>query len=172
MLWSSFCVPWLVPELRHRGRSRSHGTPWSPRDHAASDHFCSGGWIFSFGVSRSMDISSAGEVCARKDDVDALTLAVRQHRAVPGHVDLNASRKRTFQNSIVGWSARTASDSVGSTNSPASICWSSRAFDLLMPITAAQSVHVLTKRVLTMDKTLLKAWRANYPRRMTVAGVR
>ena len=39
------------------------------------------------------------------------------------------------------------------------IHWTSRAIDLLAPITAAQSAHVLTSRVLAMDETSIKAGR-------------
>ena len=39
------------------------------------------------------------------------------------------------------------------------IHWASRAIDLLAPITAAQSAHVLTSRVLAMDETSIKAGR-------------
>ena len=37
--------------------------------------------------------------------------------------------------------------------------WTSRAIDPLAPITAAQSAHVLTSRVLAMDETSIKAGR-------------
>ena len=39
------------------------------------------------------------------------------------------------------------------------IGWTSRAIDLLAPITAAQSAHVLNSRVLAMDETSIKAGR-------------
>ena len=39
------------------------------------------------------------------------------------------------------------------------IYWTSRAIDLLAPITAAQSAHVLASRVLAMDETSIKAGR-------------
>ena len=39
------------------------------------------------------------------------------------------------------------------------IHWTSRAIDLLAPVTAAQSAHVLTSRVLAMDETSIKAGR-------------
>ena len=39
------------------------------------------------------------------------------------------------------------------------IHWTSRAIDLLAPIAAAQSAHVLTSRVLAMDETSIKAGR-------------
>ena len=39
------------------------------------------------------------------------------------------------------------------------IHWTSRAIDLLAPITVAQSAHVLTSRVLAMDETSIKAGR-------------
>ena len=49
-----------------------------------------------------MDVSSSGEIRTQRDDADASVFAVRQHRTVSGDDDLRASRKRTFQNSIVG----------------------------------------------------------------------
>ena len=39
------------------------------------------------------------------------------------------------------------------------VYWTSRAIDLLAPITAAQSAHVLASRVLAMDETSIKAGR-------------
>ena len=39
------------------------------------------------------------------------------------------------------------------------VYWTSRAIDLLAPVTAAQSAHVLASRVLAMDETSIKAGR-------------